>query len=256
MSTGNTPKERDPAQDVIERTHRYSSEQWCPSWIRLSHTKRYEWAALMATGRRVLDAACGTGYGSRVLRAAGASYVEGVDLSEESIDEARRLHSNQGISFRRCSILDLTTDAPFDLIVSFETVEHIPDDRAYAARMRALLKPGGVFLCSTPNRLVTNPGTTIMHAPYNTYHVREYAASELRRLLLGSFDSVELLGQQGWSPEYIGILARLPACGIRLPVRLHQLAKLGRALFDRPERYEPQSLRPQSEPETLIACCS
>ncbi|HVR46039.1 MAG TPA: class I SAM-dependent methyltransferase [Candidatus Binatia bacterium] len=211
----------------------------------------------MVRGCRVLDGACGTGYGTSLLRRAGADYVEGVDLSEESINEAESLYRDPGIRFRRGDLLSLEVpDASFDVIVSFESIEHVNDDAQYAREMRRALKPGGVFLCSTPNRTVTNPGTEISARPYNPYHVREYTGAELRQKLALSFGNVTMLGQMPWSQQYCAFLAAVARASPMLAVRMHQTRKALRSPFDRKAGFFPATPPARSEPEGLVAICS
>jgi len=240
-----------------ETGHRFYPNRWYPSWIRYGHETRYEWAATMVAGGRVLDGACGTGYGTSLLRRAGADHVDGVDLSRESIEEARLLFGGPGIAFRLADLLDLrVAGQSFDVVVSFESIEHVVDDSRYVAEMRRVLKPGGVFLCSTPNRTVTNPGTTIDVRPYNPYHVREYTAQELRMRLKADFDNVSLLGQMQWSSNYCKRLAALAQWSRMAPVRLHQTRKMLRSPFDRKEAFVPAAISQGCEPEGLVAVCS
>jgi len=212
----------------------------------------------MAQGLRVLDAACGSGYGTaQLVGAGGAASGIGVDLSQESIDAARARYGGTGAEFRQADILNLDfPDGAFDFIASFETIEHISDDSAYVSEMRRVLRPGGLLLCSTPNRLVTNPGTTISEPPYNPYHVREYTKEELHAKLSARFHSISMLGQMTWSESYCLMLARAASFSRMLAVRVHQVRKVLRSPFDRIDDFRPQQLTAGREPETLIAMCS
>jgi O-antigen biosynthesis protein len=207
----------------------------------------------MVNGRRVLDAACGTGYGSVMLRSAGATYVEGLDLSNSAVLEAKRVHSRDGVAFRQGDLLQMDRpDDPFDIVVSFETIEHIQDDRAYVEAISRILVPGGLLLCSTPNRIVTNPGKSITDQPYNEYHVREYTPDELAALIGSRFAIMQVLGQSLWPDAYCRILARLCSIWPMLPVRVHQLRKLIGLPFDTYERYKPGPIPPKAQAEGLI----
>lgn len=205
----------------------------------------------------MLDGACGTGYGSSVLRRAGAEYVEGVDLSVESVEEARGRYGGPGIYFRPANLLSLgVPNGSFDVVVSFESIEHVDDDARYVAEMRRVLRPGGVFLCSTPNRTITNPGTAITTRPYNPFHVREYTSEELRAKLSVEFDEVSMLGQMSWSSAYsrrLAAVARLSQMGA---VRLHQTRKMLQSPFDRKEKFIPSPVSADCEPEGFVAVCS
>ena len=87
---------------------------------------RYRLAAQLAPGRRVLDAGSGEGYGTAILAAAGAASAVGIDLDEESVAHARERY---GPMFQAADAADLPfDDASFDLVVCFETIEHLDDD--------------------------------------------------------------------------------------------------------------------------------
>jgi len=238
------PRER------IERAH------WIPPWLRHQHEARYAWAAARAAGVSVLDCASGNAYGSRTLVDAGAARVCALDLSIEAIHEAQLLHGAPRLGLALADGARIpAADGAFDLFVSFETVEHVADDAAYVAEARRVVRRGGTFLCSTPNRRLTNPGTAIGDKPFNPFHLREYTLPELRRLLGTAFETIEWLGQS----IFAGAYARaLNALGRRVPsaaVRLHQLRKLAGAAFDSRRRHWPQPLPPHGEVEVLIAVC-
>jgi 2-polyprenyl-3-methyl-5-hydroxy-6-metoxy-1,4-benzoquinol methylase len=114
------------------------------------HLRRYETAARYAKGKRVLDIACGVGYGSKRLQLAGATSVVGVDLSQETLAEARKNHQIPGLQFVCANAETFEWPEPFDLIVSFETLEHLPHPEKFIRRMSQLLAPGGDFILSVP----------------------------------------------------------------------------------------------------------
>ena len=193
-----------------------------------------------------------------MLADAGAAEVEGLDFSTAGVAEATALYERPGLTFRQGSVLDLTSDdASFDVVVSFETVEHIGDDVAYVKEIRRVLKPGGLFFCSTPNRKITNPGITIEDRPYNPFHVREYSSAEFVSLLRCAFDDVRLLGQKKWSQSYCASLTRLSSTFAPIvAVRAHQIRKALNSPRDKPEYYQPVEFDGSYEPEGLIAQCS
>lgn len=211
----------------------------------------------MVKERRVLDGACGTGYGTSLLRRAGAECVEGVDLSEESVEEAEARYGGPGIRFSAADLVNLGhPDEAFDVVVSFESIEHVKDDGRYVAEMRRVLRRGGIFLCSTPNRTVTNPGTAISTKPYNPFHVREYTINELRAKLRTEFDNVSIMGQMPWPASYCARLAALARWSPMAAVRVHQARKVLGSPLDRKGSFAPAPLSGGSEPEGLVAVCS
>lgn len=225
--------------------------QWVPPWLYYQHIARYEWARQYCSGR-VLDAACGTGYGSATLR--GSSSVVSLDLALEALAEAR-----QTIAGLRLLIGDMTRlpfrSGAFDTFISFETIEHVPDDRAYVTEARRVLRSGGTFICSTPNRRVVNPGNTILDRPFNKFHVREYDQDELQSLLGRSFSEISFLGQSGFGKRYVGALRMIGRRWRMAGVRLHQIRKLAGMPLERRSRHEPRTTASSEEPEVLIAIC-
>jgi SAM-dependent methyltransferase len=225
-----------------------------PPWLRHQVGTRYEWASRQVGGR-VLDAACGNGYGSEVLLAAGARVVA-ADIAIEALAEGRSLGRDR-IGLTCASLLALPFPAEtFDVVVSLETIEHVDDDRAYVAEVRRVLRPAGVLICSTPNRRVLNPGRALTDRPFNPFHVREYAADELESLLCAAFSSVTLYGQSPYASGYVSVLNRIGSQWPMLAVRLHQLRKVIGIPTERRSRHVPRQLPFSSgEPEALIAVC-
>jgi len=227
-----------------------------PRWLQHEHIERYRWAATMAAGKRVLDAACGSGFGTVWLSRAGAASVVGVDLSPETVAYANNAVKLPGVSFETGDACQLPFPAgTFDLYTSFETIEHVAEPDRLAAEARRVLAPGGIFLCTTPNRLVTNPGTSIHDQPYNRFHMREYTAEELTRELSAHFDSVTILGQTCYPDWYVKQLAALARRWGRTAVRVHQTRKVLTIPFDSANRHVPQPVPEGFESEVLVAVC-
>lgn len=162
---------------------------------RLAHESRYLFAAAHVQDRTALDLACGTGYGSRILAQYGAREVTGIDLSESALDEGRRLHAHPRVRLIRGDAFDPPVRQRFDVVVSFETIEHVPTPERLLDVLVDLVDPSGTFICSTPNRAVTNPGTTRHDRPANPYHMTELNQSEFREELRSRFRDVTVYGQ-------------------------------------------------------------
>lgn len=115
------------------------------------HLGRYEFAREHASGLRVLDAACGTGYGSALLAGVAGS-VDGVDLSREAVAWATRNYGSSNTSFHAACV-EFTPFAPdrFDLVVSFETLEHTLSPATALWEFVRVMKPGGCGIFSVPN---------------------------------------------------------------------------------------------------------
>jgi len=122
------------------------------------HKDRYFFAAdyikaNIKTGMTVLDAACGTGYGSDILKNTLQAQVFGVDISPQAIDYAARKYGGKGCVFKTGDVTRLSgfSEEYFDVVVSFETIEHIEEPMVFLEKIKSLLKPGGVLILSTPN---------------------------------------------------------------------------------------------------------
>ena len=148
------------------------------------HIARYSFAKELCVGKRVLDAACGEGYGSRLLANWGASEVVGVDISAEAIASAQQHFSSPNVKFIQNDAETLPRHFElnsFDLIVSFETIEHVQDPELFLRNIRDLLKPGGVVAISCPNDWWYFP----TDAERNPYHLRKYRLDEFRTMTEG-----------------------------------------------------------------------
>ena len=157
-------------------------------WYR-RHLAVYEWIAARAHGRRVVDLACGEGYGSAVLARTAASVV-GVDANPEAFEHARLKYTGGGVSFER-TMIELW-EGDVDCVVFLQTIEHVQDAGAVLDRIRSLIGPDGVAYVSTPNVLTLAPKGAERSG--NPWHVREYRAAEYRALCERRFGSVDLLG--------------------------------------------------------------
>ncbi len=233
--------------------HRFASP-----WLKNQHLARYRWAAGFAAGRRVLDLASGAGYGSGLLRAGGARSVVSADLSREAFEEAATPGSGAGAL--RGSRADASRlpfrDGAFDLYVSFETIEHVSDDRAVVSEAWRVLAPGGMLLCSTPEREVISPGKRLTDTPDNPFHVREYARAEFETVLGARFGEIRWFGQTPCSAAWKRALAGLAHASPRAARRAHQVRNLLRLPTEGERRHAPYPLAGANGfPEVVIAVC-
>jgi SAM-dependent methyltransferase len=159
------------------------------------HRARYRFASRFIVGDTVLDVACGSGFGLQMLGDAGAQPV-GVDYDTDALDAIRRAKPRSRLVRGDAGRLPLASES-VDVVVSFETLEHVLDAGAMVAEVRRVLTPGGRLVLSTPNRAF---GPLERHTA-NRFHVREFTADELRELLVECFDDVRLFGQRP-SPAY------------------------------------------------------
>lgn len=162
--------------------------------LRLMHLRAYDEAVGHAVGRDVLDVGCNTGYGTmRLIRA--ARRVVGVDVSPRAIEAAQRRAVDGQPEFVLSDGMDLPfPDDTFDLVTSFQVLEHVPDPGVFLGELARVTRPGGQIILATPNAATRlYPGMT----PWNRFHVHEYLAAELRELLAGVFPAVRVLGMFG-----------------------------------------------------------
>jgi len=148
------------------------------------HLARYYFALQFVKGKRVLDAACGSGYGSAMLAEAAGSVI-GIDISGEAIGYARAnfaaaAAAGAEIDFSEGDCLALPlNDHSVDVAVAFEIVEHIKDASEFLRELRRVLRPDGLLILSTPNRLYY----TEDRGEINPFHEREYTFTELNTLI-------------------------------------------------------------------------
>jgi SAM-dependent methyltransferase len=157
-------------------------------WFR-RHLVVYEWIAERVQGLRVVDTACGEGYGSNVLARSAASVV-GVDANPEAHEHARLRYQRPNLRFERDLVE--TFSEPCDALVFLQTIEHVQDPGAILEHFKSMLAPGGTAYVSTPNLLTLAPPGA--DKSDNPWHVKEYRAEEFRALCEAHFDRVEMLG--------------------------------------------------------------
>lgn len=172
----------------------------------LIHKVAYEQAARFAEGKVVLDLGCNLGYGSNIIKRVCKSAV-GVDVSSKAVSTANNLFGRNGIDFQVIDGKRLPfEDDEFDLIVSFQVIEHIVDYREYIGEIKRVLSPGGKVLFTTPNGLLRlDPGMK----PWNPFHVREFDPSEFEKLLSEYFKDVAVYGLFAEEPLYSIEVARV-----------------------------------------------
>jgi 2-polyprenyl-3-methyl-5-hydroxy-6-metoxy-1,4-benzoquinol methylase len=153
------------------------------------HLVVYQWIAAQLVGARVVDMACGEGYGSNVLAATAAGVV-GVDANPEAHEHARLRYVRPNLRFERDLVESFAE--PCDAVVFLQTIEHVQDAGAILDHFRSMLGPGGVAYVSTPNLLTLAPPGA--EKSDNPWHVREYRAAEFRQLCEAHFPRVEIHG--------------------------------------------------------------
>ncbi len=168
----------------IQVTGEYMVPGKSPERTEQEHFERYKFSSDFVKNKKVLDIACGLGYGCKIYAESGAREILGIDISKSNIEYAQMKYEDKKITFLQGNIYDINYDEEFDIITCFETIEHLQDDTLGLTKLHQALKQNGVLIISTPNRLVTSPGIkTINEKPANQFHYREYRLNEFKDLL-------------------------------------------------------------------------
>lgn len=171
------------------------------------HVERYRFACARAAGKRVLDIACGEGYGSAALSRAGARSLVGVDIAAQAVEHARQRY---GIDARIGDAESIpVADKSIDLLVSFETIEHVPNPAAFLDEALRVLDENGMLVISTPNLNVYRHGLD-----HNPFHCSEMPVEEFEKLLRERFGHVELYGQSLPVPRWMEVRGLRRFCRI------------------------------------------
>ena len=176
-------------EDVMERIWLFDDDElgikrniWSAE-VYYGHINRYYWALPFCIHKSVLDMACGCGYGTGII-SEKADYVAGVDISQLSISYAKRHFNDENTDFVCESIYDIAFDKKFDVITSFETIEHIDDEEKYFATIKRYIKDNGVALISTP--YAEKDGV----CSFNRWHVNEYTFQRFQKTLGKHFKDI------------------------------------------------------------------
>lgn len=173
----------------------FTGERFTPECVReiwYEHWHRYAFVLPLVRGCEVLDAACGEGYGSALL-ASQAKHVTGVDIDGDTIAHASTRYARANLAYRAGSVTALdAADDSFDLVVSFETIEHLEPQAQMLDEFRRVLRPDGLLVISSPDRVAYNARAT----EPNPFHVRELDREEFLALLQARFPAVRLYGQR------------------------------------------------------------
>ncbi len=174
---------------------KFTGERFIPTEqgrIRLEHYHRYAMVLDIVKEKDVLDVACGEGYGSSFMADAARSVV-GVDISDEAVQHASATYTKANLMFRQGSATALDFDeASFDVVVSFETIEHLAEQAEMLAEIRRVLRADGLLVISSPNRPVYSEES----GEHNEFHVKELDFKEFDDLLRVQFPTIEYFGQR------------------------------------------------------------
>ncbi len=161
------------------------------------HLARYRYAAGFVKGRTVVDVACGSGYGSHMLAMAGAASVVGIDKSASAVAYAATNYIAENLSYETGDAEHLINirDNSVDVVISFETIEHLIDTRSYISEIARILKSDGLYIVSTPDRRLASTLYPLRGRPNNPFHTIEFTEYQFRERLCSEFEILDFLGQ-------------------------------------------------------------
>jgi len=184
-------------EDVVERVTP-GTESW--DKYGAEHFQRYKFFESYYANKSVLDAACGTGYGSHFIAQSQAKSVLGIDISDEAIAFCNGHYKAANLQYRKfdCSKVNELPEKS-ELAISFETIEHLHDPEAFIKNMRDALVKGGTFICSTPNKDRSHGA-----GGHNPYHPSELEWEEFK-VIFEKYFSIEAVYHQSETVEYLRI---------------------------------------------------
>lgn len=167
------------------------------------HLQRYKFFMPYYKDKVVLDAACGSGYGTNIIANAQAKKVVGIDIDKETIQKNISRYNNSKIVFYSipCEEIDTLEDT-FDVVVSFETIEHLHNPEIFLEKVKSKLKNNGFFICSTPNTLRFSQSIS---GRKNDYHIHELSFEEFKFLFEKHF-IINKIYHQSETPEFMRFL--------------------------------------------------
>ncbi|HRO70478.1 MAG TPA: class I SAM-dependent methyltransferase [Chitinophagaceae bacterium] len=160
--------------------------------VTIEHLHRYALAMEYTRGKTVLDIACGEGYGSNLI-AREAEKVVGVDVDDKTIQLAKEKYNAKNLEFLRGEAENIPCAAQaFDVVVSFETIEHTEKQEQMLREIKRVLKPGGLLIMSTPEKVAY---TKLLNGQTNPFHYKELNLPEFEKLLATQFKFRTILNQ-------------------------------------------------------------
>jgi ubiquinone/menaquinone biosynthesis C-methylase UbiE len=221
--------------------------------VEREHLERYRYAANFVKNADVLDIACGSGYGSKMLADAGARSVRGFDIDKSATEYASERFIAANLSYVQGNAEELTgiPDNSADVIVSFETIEHLHHVDSYLREMRRILRPGGHYFVSTPDRRLASTLYPLRGKPNNGFHIREFTGPQLREMLENvGFEVLEFGGQNYIPNKLVFWPLQVLLKGSGYALRQFGGAKLVRNIYHLGSGF---TVKPQSDFEEHVA---
>lgn len=162
--------------------------------ISYEHLNRYYAISTIVKDKDVLDAACGSGYGTELI-SRFASFVHGIDIDEEAVEYARDHFEKKNLAYSVASITSIPfQDATFDIVVSFETIEHVDEitQKHFLEEIKRVLRPNGQLIISTPDKR----NYSDIPKYFNEFHLKEFYSNEFLNFLKSRFKHVHFFYQR------------------------------------------------------------
>ena len=170
------------------------------------HLSKYIFASKFVKDKKILDIACGSGYGSYLL-SKSAKEVYGGDINKTAINFATSHYQHSNLVYKYMNAINLPfSNNSFDMIVSFETIEHVLNYRKFLNECKRILKPNGIFIGATVNHSVVDirQGKLFWRNEMESiFHTKEFNTKELNNLLSEYFGDVEMYGELFYTRTYI-----------------------------------------------------
>ncbi|HUR83553.1 MAG TPA: class I SAM-dependent methyltransferase [Thermoanaerobaculia bacterium] len=228
-----------------------------PPWLDREHEARYAFCRALVTGRSVLDCGSGEGRGSRSIVEGKPRMMFAVDRAIDAVQRVPRTTNGRVRAVTASAEqLPLRRDS-VEVVVALELIEHIDRPDALLHDVAAGLRSDGVFVCSTPNRIVRNPRTTLHSKPLNPWHVVEWTPDEFQSMLERFFTKVVLYGQSPQSRRTTRLFDTVAVVWRRGAAILRQAVKFRRSVVPTPRNfYDPRPIAEDADYEFIVAKCT
>jgi 2-polyprenyl-3-methyl-5-hydroxy-6-metoxy-1,4-benzoquinol methylase len=191
---------REPTTERLTAEDQYSNRE--AYLLYLIHLATYKYCIPLVRGKKVLDYGCGTGYGTSFISEYCAQ-ITGIDISLEAVNYAESHFSAPNLSYLQIKPTEIAplpfSDRFFEVVLSFQVIEHVQDISAYLREIDRVLAPGGRVVIATPDR---SARLFSFQKPWNMWHLREFTQKQLKDILSEYFSDVSVL-QTGGKPEIL-----------------------------------------------------